>query len=270
MKTQHYLAGAVALAMTLCTGAAQAAGTLIVAGDEWLLTDSAYGATYETGTRAYVNNIAATFGAGTNYLVLTGNTTAGVYGALGQFSAQLQGLGKTVNYASNISGGLSGYDAVFHIGQLMSGGDRDVLDDYVASGGNLYLSLGSGWYSDAQNEANFWNGFLSGYGLVAGTTWFSAPYVLNAVVTEGPTDVTNLLWGYGQSIEPIANTGAVSYVRGTPLYGPENVGLVGASRPLIDVLAPAVPEPASWALMIAGFGLAGAALRRQRLAVSFA
>ena len=31
------------------------------------------------------------------------------------------------------------------------------------------------------------------------------------------------------------------------------------------VLAPsAVPEPASWALMIGGFGLAGAALRRQR------
>jgi hypothetical protein len=31
-----------------------------------------------------------------------------------------------------------------------------------------------------------------------------------------------------------------------------------------------VPEPASWALMIAGFGLAGAAARRRRTAVSFA
>lgn len=30
----------------------------------------------------------------------------------------------------------------------------------------------------------------------------------------------------------------------------------------------AVPEPAAWALMIAGFGLAGAALRRRRLAVA--
>ena len=29
--------------------------------------------------------------------------------------------------------------------------------------------------------------------------------------------------------------------------------------------AQAVPEPATWAMMIAGFGLAGAALRRQRL-----
>jgi hypothetical protein len=32
----------------------------------------------------------------------------------------------------------------------------------------------------------------------------------------------------------------------------------------------AVPEPANWALMIGGFGLAGAALRRRRVAVRFA
>ena len=34
--------------------------------------------------------------------------------------------------------------------------------------------------------------------------------------------------------------------------------------------AAAVPEPASWALMLAGFGLVGASLRRKRLVVSFA
>ncbi len=32
----------------------------------------------------------------------------------------------------------------------------------------------------------------------------------------------------------------------------------------------AVPEPATWALMIAGFGIAGASLRRRKVAVSFA
>lgn len=32
----------------------------------------------------------------------------------------------------------------------------------------------------------------------------------------------------------------------------------------------AVPEPAAWALMIAGFGMAGVAMRRKRAAVSFA
>lgn len=34
--------------------------------------------------------------------------------------------------------------------------------------------------------------------------------------------------------------------------------------------APQVPEPTSWALMVAGFGLVGSALRRRRLAVAFA
>jgi uncharacterized protein YjiK len=34
--------------------------------------------------------------------------------------------------------------------------------------------------------------------------------------------------------------------------------------------APAVPEPATWALMIAGFGLVGAGIRRQKVAVRFA
>ena len=33
-------------------------------------------------------------------------------------------------------------------------------------------------------------------------------------------------------------------------------------------IAAAVPEPASWAMMIAGFGLTGAALRRRRIAVA--
>ena len=32
----------------------------------------------------------------------------------------------------------------------------------------------------------------------------------------------------------------------------------------------AVPEPASWAMMIAGFGLVGGAIRRQRVEVAFA
>ncbi len=34
-------------------------------------------------------------------------------------------------------------------------------------------------------------------------------------------------------------------------------------------IASQVPEPASWALMLVGFGLAGTALRRQKVAVSF-
>jgi hypothetical protein len=45
----------------------------------------------------------------------------------------------------------------------------------------------------------------------------------------------------------------------------DNSGSVAA-----DVEAGSVPEPASWALMIAGFGLAGASLRRRRTAAACA
>lgn len=41
---------------------------------------------------------------------------------------------------------------------------------------------------------------------------------------------------------------------------------VNAGDSVVFNIAAAVPEPASWAMMIAGFGLAGAALRRRRQA----
>jgi hypothetical protein len=58
--------------------------------------------------------------------------------------------------------------------------------------------------------------------------------------------------------------------------GGTGIGLGFYGQALADnfadgVIAEAVPEPASWALMIAGFGLAGAAMRRRRkVSVHFA
>ena len=46
--------------------------------------------------------------------------------------------------------------------------------------------------------------------------------------------------------------------------------LLQTGLPLFINATPGVPEPATWAMMIGGFGLIGGAMRRRRVAISFA
>lgn len=73
----------------------------------------------------------------------------------------------------------------------------------------------------------------------------------------------------GFDITPYGNRGYFNF--GSDLYGinlatgaPTLLGNIGAGS-LVGLAAGAVPEPQSWALLIAGFGLVGAAQRRRRL-----
>jgi len=66
---------------------------------------------------------------------------------------------------------------------------------------------------------------------------------------------------YQETYVPIFEDAVDGYLH----FGPTDGG-----RVLIDVSGTAVPEPASWALMLGGFGLVGGAMRsRKRAAVSF-
>lgn len=57
-----------------------------------------------------------------------------------------------------------------------------------------------------------------------------------------------------------------------PSFVPGTYALVDydTREPGFSLSIAVVPEPATWAMMLAGFGLAGTALRRQRIRVSFA
>jgi len=82
----------------------------------------------------------------------------------------------------------------------------------------------------------------------------------------------NLLWSVSSQIASfeaaLSYAPNVSATNGLIIqHGPgsENRGLDNIVFTVKDSVAmPAVPEPASWAMMIAGFGLVGAAMRRRR------
>jgi hypothetical protein len=90
-----------------------------------------------------------------------------------------------------------------------------------------------------------------------GMTQFTGVYALNgASQTLG---ISNDLSGFAQSIGSFTygNTSSLNFVL------PTNVTFTSASGVFLSGLGGpgAVPEPASWALMIAGFGIVGSALR---------
>jgi hypothetical protein len=262
MRNLKTLIGGLAGAGLLALSAGAQAGTLVASGDEWTLSNYAYDGAYAAGTSAFVQDLTTTFG-GSNYLLLTGNVNVPV-AQLSDLTAQLAGLGKTVSTSATFNLGIaSAYDAVFHFGQGFSAGQFADLDAYLSAGGDAYVSLGSGYYGNAAGEAAAWNPFLDDYGLVAGATWFTAPGFVNATITQGPPGATNLIWGYGQSIDVIPASTGQSYLRGSFAGGPTNIGLVGSSQVLGQPVG-GVPEPGTWALLILGFGGVGAVLRRQR------
>lgn len=150
--------------------------------------------------------------------------------------------------------------------------------------------------------------FLAGDVLVHGPNDGSAVFINWTAPADGMIDLTSSLW-YAHSVvarsqdifvtlggNPLGN---VTVTNGIGRSGANTVNALGLTVSAGDVLSFAfsksggqqngslsgveavidftakvqtapVPEPASWAMMIGGFALAGGALRRRKLAVSFA
>ncbi len=81
-----------------------------------------------------------------------------------------------------------------------------------------------------------------------------------------PGNTSNLIMPGRTSDVLIIQTSATNFRAGNLSFQDNQTATVAGFIPT----APAVPEPASWALMIGGFGLTGAAMRRRKAVVKFA
>lgn len=156
----------------------------------------------------------------------------------------------------------------------------------------IYKIAGADWAAGTATVTNPFN--IGALGL---TTLSDIAVLSNGGFGGGTSDNLLILSGTSQLIMEVTKTGALvgsySLASFKPTIDPTNAGgkfegmtldadgniyLVsddgdGPDQSYMVKLkyhAPAVPEPATWALMIAGFGLVGAGMRRQKVVIRFA
>ncbi len=114
------------------------------------------------------------------------------------------------------------------------------------------FTLASGYFTSAWNDG----ATLTVTGLSGATTLFSTTAELN---TTTPLFLT-------------FNWSGIDSVRFSIAGGIDNPELTGGGDYFavdnLSIITGAVPEPASWAMLIAGFGLVGAAMRRRTIATA--
>lgn len=121
--------------------------------------------------------------------------------------------------------------------------------------------IGFSVYAPANGYANAGDAFFSGS--IAGVT------LASYAVSSGPATTWQHFGGTATIVTPGVYT--VSFVFNTNLFPSKDVVVDrvyiipgGGGGPVI----PGIPEPATWAMLITGFGLVGAAIRRRRQLVS--
>lgn len=119
----------------------------------------------------------------------------------------------------------------------------------TATAGSVTFWINS--VADAGYQDQFSYGFSSGSAITSAFTMSSA--------ADTPHDWTQVTVAFAAGGVGSTARFAIAHV------GPEATSnYIGVDTLSIDVAAAAVPETATWMMMIAGFGLAGSALRRSR------
>lgn len=218
------------------------ATTIIVNGDEWTLSNNGFA--NGTGTDVFVDNLVSEFGPNLHaYSNNFGYTQSSL-------AAAMANAGATYTTGTGISFDLPtllGYDGLLLGGQVMTAGEMLVLNDYVAAGGNVYLSAGTAAYGGPANEAAAWNDFLAPFGIELAPVWtgFSG-----TVTPDG-----DALFAGVDSLFIVNPNGIAS---GGVCCAEETVFAIYRSP------TPAIPLPAAGWLLLTVFGGVGIAARRRQ------
>ncbi len=234
-----------------CASAPALAGRVVVNHDEWTWSDTGFSQAGGSNASNFAQNVVKfldTDGTpGGNVLIYSNN-----FGFGASFSAALSGAGYTPTFdtaAPFTLANLLNYDAVY-LGGGAFGKDDAVLADYVNAGGGVFIMAGTGDGGPA-GEAARWNGFLGGFGLAFDGNNYNGVNGTLAVTGVHPifSGVTDLYYNNGNTVSALANPNSV--IVQTP-------GLIG----VYDNVG-AVPEPHTYALMLAGLGVLGFVARRR-------
>jgi hypothetical protein len=171
-------------------------------------------------------------------------------------------------YDASAFSGVTSFSSISFFAYGPSGPAGVISGNYDISFHTTTASVGAGYpILPLSNSAGFFNGALSSplsanTFTIAGSTYVYNPADGNLVMSIVVTDQANLP-NSSNGYFLADYTGSVT----TRAYNLTNVGADSGGGGLVTQFG-VVPEPQSWALLIAGFGLTGMAMRRRVKAVA--